>query len=408
MPNPMKPNLLLSSAVLCSIGCMALVTQCSDADHSSGCQSWKVVDDFQLATNQDAENFTAATDAQGNTYVLGYANDSNSVKRWVIRKSSGTLSSWSTVYQDTDTESSENNFGIIAHQSTLYVATSSLDGTLAKARVFKSTDAAVTWTRVRNYTHSSGINSAMSAILTDSSGNLFAAGEGGLSGYDRWLLHKSTDSGANWSLVDDAVLADSKDTSVEGIGRDPAGNIYAVGAMNDSSNTVHWITRKTTDTGSSWSNIDNYQLASGKDAKNQGISSTSTGILFAVGSATDSSSVQHWIVRKSTDAGITWATVDDYQYASSRSAVAYSIVIDSADTIYVTGSANDSSDISHWILRRSTDKGGSWSVPDSYQYSPSKNATAYGLALNLNGNVLTLGGAVDATGKRHALVRKCE
>ena len=65
------------------------------------------------------------------------------------------------------------------------------------------------------------------------------------------------------------------------------------------------------DQGGTWETADGYQLANGS-SETEGLAADSRGYLYAISFGTDSSYQQHWQVRRSTDGGDAWATVDDY------------------------------------------------------------------------------------------------
>jgi|GEM_PF-5253685 len=130
-----------------------------------------------------------------------------------------------------------------------------------------------------------------------------------------------------------------------------------------------WIVRKSTDDGTTWSMIDQYRLTNIEDpyytpaggnneARDIAIKGTD---LYVVGSIYSgaSGSTLHWIVRKSTDSGATWATVDNFNLASERAARANAIFV-SGSAIYVAGMANNSSNKRTAIVRKSTDDGASF------------------------------------------------
>lgn len=120
------------------------------------------------------------------------------------------------------------------------------------------------------------------------------------------------------------------------------------------------------DGGSTWAVIDDYQLATNESAGAIKVFIAPNGTVYAVGGAVDSSDSQHWIVRKSTNNGATWTTADDYRYLSTASA-ANDIGVDSMGNIYVVG---DGSNATFWIVRKSTDSGITWTTIDTFQYPP--------------------------------------
>src|SRR5205823_866623 len=134
---------------------------------------------------------------------------------------------------------------------------------------------------------------APSALVADHSGNVFVAGYGQkavITGYDsrnkpiytnvnHWLVRKSANGGASWSNDDDFQLTSLKNASASAIGTDFAGNVYVAGVAGDDSAALHAIVRS--NTGASWTTSDDYfGMAS---ARYQGFTTDSSGTLYALG-----------------------------------------------------------------------------------------------------------------------------
>jgi hypothetical protein len=88
-------------------------------------------------------------------------------------------------------------------------------------------------------------------------------------------------------------------------------------------------------------------------------------------------------VRRSNDFGLTWTTVDDYQYPNNLSARASDIVIAGA-TIIVIGIGISNTGGTHWITRKSTDA-------DITVY----NSKLYGIGLDTGAGLGTIFSSVD-------------
>jgi hypothetical protein len=146
-----------------------------------------------------------------------------------------------------------------------------------------------------------------------------------------------------------------------GIGGDSSGNVYVAGSANSNDGALqHWIVRKSTDGGNSWSTVDDF--APGglpfPDQTPQAFGSDSNGNLFVAGTArlgpsnaTQTKTLQ-WLVRESPGVTGSWRTVDTFQYLSGADSQASGVTCDSSDHTYVAGYGTDAGGVRHWIVRK--------------------------------------------------------
>jgi hypothetical protein len=114
-----------------------------------------------------------------------------------------------------------------------------------------------------------------------------------------------------------------------------------------------------------WQTVDDYQYVAGLTAENFGLTVAPSGVVFASGFASDGSTC-HGLVMASTDRGITWsAPIDDFVYPGSATRDDGGIVADSAGNLYVAGRYYFSSGPSYRFVRRSTDGGATWFTVDT-------------------------------------------
>lgn len=288
-------------------------------------------------------------------------------------------------------------------------------------------------------------------ITPDSAGNLYVSGlsyPDELSNEDaQWYVRRSTDGGATWMTVDNFVKAPVEANADDiGIAADTAGNVYVVGtdfyqtgsnwyplwtvrrgiagtsfstldAVPNSRPTdvlVHptagvfvvgttrmtlknqtsdaWLVRRSTNGVTTWSNVDTFQLASSKSAVAMGVIANTFGI-YVVGSAynvTQGITSSHWIVRKSTNGGSSWVTVDDYQVVANNSTQACCIASDPNGNLFVAGSG-----AGKWIVRKSAGGTGPWTTVDVFQ-NGSAATIPNAIAADSFGNVF-VGGNDGAT-----------
>ena len=115
-----------------------------------------------------------------------------------------------------------------------------------------------------------------------------------------WIVRKSTNGGMTWTTVDNAQLQTKADSIPAAFARDSGGNLFVVGygKMRNSIKT-HWVVRKNAGGTGAWEPSEVYQLAAGQDAKATGIAADGSGNVFVGGHGTDASGASHWLVRRS-------------------------------------------------------------------------------------------------------------
>jgi hypothetical protein len=150
----------------------------------------------------------------------------------------------------------------------------------------------------------------------------------------------------------------------------------------------------------SWQTVDDYQYSPGHDAANTGLCIAPNGTLFAAGFGYDPTAGCHALVMASADGGTTWsAPLDDFTSAYGASYNA--ITCDAAGNLYAAGSY-EGYDYGNYVclVRRSTDGGVTWSTVDDYSGGYT-NTHADAVAADAAGNVYVAG--FDGG---HSIVRK--
>jgi hypothetical protein len=224
-----------------------------------------------------------------------------------------------------------------------------------------------------------------------------------------WIVRRSVDGGATWTLQD--VL----DTGVGGkdqcraIHVAPSGAIYAAGiaGTNQAAAGFAWVVRRSSDGGTTWTTVDSV-WSNNTISEATAIGTTPSGGIFVVGRVADV-----WSVRRSTDGGASWTTVDSYEQSGMFSE-AYGVAVDGTGTLYVAGVAQASSQNSYsdqWVVRRSTDGGSTWTTLDNYtleSYSIPQRPVAWptGITLAPSGSVFVCGFQVTSNGSLLWLVRE--
>src|ERR1051325_5636552 len=139
-----------------------------------------------------------------------------------------------------------------------------------------------------------------------------------------------------------------------------------------------------------WETVDDFGLASG-DAEAHGVATDAAGGIYVVGTASG-----HGIVRYRADGGSNWITRDDFVYDWASNNVFNAVTVDSQGSVYVGGSAGEYGG-RHWIVRRSTDQGLTWETVDDYwrpwqpPETPGIDGVVYSLSSDRQGRIYGAG-----------------
>jgi hypothetical protein len=322
--------------------------------------AWATVDTWQMIPGSTGQCLAAgmASDKAGNVYAAGVAADSNGIPHGIIREETNGV--WSTV-----------------------------------------ADVA---------------NAGFNAVTTDSAGDVFASGcknpstSGGqppsFTSSSNWIVAERAAGKASFSVVNDPVSTANNATAY-GIAADQTGNVFVVGTAEETQKQgpiktfTHWIVRKETIAQllvgqDAFKTVDDYALSSASN-RAYGVTNIASGPaagLYVVGRGN-----YDWIVRRSTNGGSTWATIDDVT-ASGSAWAAYGVAGDASGNIYVVGRGLGES----WLVRKSSNGGTSWSTVDSY--GTSATSDAYAVGADAAGNVYVAGRAYDSTYTPHAVIRE--
>jgi len=196
-------------------------------------------------------------------------------------------------------------------------------------------------------------------------------------------IWKSSDQGGSW------VVVDSFAGSLSGFAADDLGNLYISGTTNlANGGTATWFVRKSSDHGTTWNTVDRVLNAS--PAVMHFVPGAQGG-LFAAGNRVSGGDLL-WTVRRSRDGGATWTQVESF-YRSGKYTSATAIASDGQGRIYVAGYSGP--DPLQWEVRMSENGGASWKTISPPGATAQYNASSAGIALDLSGNLI-LSGLLDA------------
>jgi hypothetical protein len=193
-------------------------------------------------------------------------------------------------------------------------------------------------------------------------------------------------------------------SQLQGLIKDAAGNLLAAGFASDGKD-VRWIVRRSSNGGASWSTIDNYVPGRGWGANAYCVGLDAAGRIYVAG-LSGSKSGSRWFVRTSADGGQTWRNSDNYLPFSGHRVQPVSMVSDSAGAMYVAGYATDNTGYRRAIIRKSADGGLSWNTISDVSLAAGYHSYERALAYDPLNNALYASGSFSEAAGSHQLIRK--
>ncbi|MBN1114938.1 MAG: exo-alpha-sialidase [Oligoflexia bacterium] len=231
------------------------------------------------------------------------------------------------------------------------------DGIIVK----RSLDNGTTWTDVPINT---GFEFTFASTVNGSS--VFFGGKDRVS--DDWLVTRGSISDTTFADTRSDIYHTASGTSHLVTFMSAKNNlIVASGYGTDNGNNNYWIVRTSQDNGETWQLADRINKTSSIYAFSNAITSDSK--IFVAGMLYDGSH-SYWAVRRSVDLGATFESVEPAFETLSTSSAAVGIAADKNDNIYVAGYMTITSTRANWIVKKSTDSGATWTTVDNFIYSP--------------------------------------
>lgn len=362
-------------------------------------QTWQTVDDFQYVAGQDAGNAGLALAPNGTLFAAGWAFDGpTGVGHALVMASTDGGTTWSAPLDDfTYAPGDSAYYNAIASDAAGYLyAAGEMDNAANNTQNWflrRSADGGLTWSTVDLLTGASG-NTAANKIAADASGNVYVAGIVA----DNWVVRKGF-GGTNFTTVDSFAAGAY---GAQAVFVHPTAGIFAAG------NASNWVVRRSKDGGATWSTIDSFSLSAGSGAIAFGIGADAHGNLYVVGSADSVSgsgrkqtTSSHWLVRKSSDGGNSWTTVDNTLSVAGYGwySAACSFAADSNGNLFVAGFS-----FPNWIVRENPGGAGTWQTVDTFKYTGTAQPST--AAADSSGHVFVGGLGSDINGVDHWLIRK--
>lgn len=261
------------------------------------------------------------------------------------------------------------------------------------------------WETVDELTQTQGLGSIANGMAHNAYAVVAAGTRVDAQDNGHWLIRRSLDGGDTWQTTLNG-LAGYASSYASSVAAGPGGELYAAGAGSHSSNQSSWIVQKSLDSGASWFTVDTFDgtAATPTSAADQ-VAVDGNGVVYVAG--TMYSTTQHlvWTVRRSTDGGASWQTVDTYQLTAQRDSVPFGLAASEDGHVFAAGQATPDPSDDYWITRESDD-GVTWQTVDQFKPNPGQNiAQANGVAISSSGDVSVVGQVIDPTFTYHWTVR---
>ncbi len=285
--------------------------------------------------------------------------------------------------------------------------------------VLKSIDNGETWKNVDGF-YSPGVSSTIYtaipfAITEAPNGTIYTTGiYASLTGLDNYI-RRSTDSGNTWETINSSFTA-ANGALGTGLAADSSGNMYESVIYAGGDGFGHFLVRKGTENGTSWEKVYDYRRSSTYSSRASGIFVGSKDNVYALGAGDDANASEtpngeaFWHIHRSTDRGVSWDIVDEYRDESNKEAWAFRMTETTDGFLYAVGFADNENNKRQWVVRRSTDGGSHWGTVDKFQLDANQDTSAFDIKTDLQGNIYVVGYGVDESEKSYWIVRKllCE
>lgn len=272
-----------------------------------------------------------------------------------------------------------------------------------------------TWSTAEDY--SALVNDVGQAscadIMVTSSGEVYATGGGQLGTGKGWVVRKRAANASTFTTVDADYSGQSSGSGWD-MAFHPTYGVFAVGYVNG----IWTVRRSPNGEKGTWTTVDSFYTRREWTFGSAKCILVTSSKIHVVGSAYNASTRKtHWVVRTSSNGGLTWSITD--MALTGTSVEATGIVEDASGNLIVCGQVGAAGDL-RWIVRKGTPgtkqvkQGGkwvtvatvTWTTSDDFQLASGKSAQPSAITIDIHGNIYVGGSAHDADGILHWIVRK--
>lgn len=264
----------------------------------------------------------------------------------------------------------------------------------ANADALLPCDPDTSWKTVDLYQRETGATALLAGVASYQN-MAYAAGEA----QNHWIIRRSTNSGETWSTINDLSQAQGRGIAVD----HRNGHIYSIGFRMDPEKPSRWVVRKSMNQGVNWSIVD--VLGDGHIVNR--ISVDSQGHVIVIGSRESATSNPIPIMRRSVNGGSSWTNVN---YASLPFQ-GFALATGPAGQVLVAGyDIAERPDIHGpvWKVRYSPNGKAGWREVDSFRLSTDLSGSTVPLSGSIasDGRIVVVGsGSEDSSDTRHWITR---
>ncbi len=413
----MKTVKLIRASATLMIGAAAFIYAVPNA---RALDNWQNVNDFQGVPGMSAGSLALQTDPTTRTLLFdagsAYMDNTSGIRPAILRISTDQGGNWTIVddfcysgwqgaYYRAVACDPNNNFNLYGAGFVEQTTPSLQDIWFAR----ESHDGGTTWSTTDDLAGSLSTPIAdCAAIGVAPSGDVYAAG----TCTNSWTVRKRvvTSTLTNYVTVDSYPGADNSYQSAQGMGFNSNGGVFVVGFTRGSNGLRQWLTRKGANQGLSWSTVDRF-VSDRNWTASEALCMVvdASGKIYVAGHADyakGNKTTNYALVRRSTDGGTTWSTVDQSIYGIRHRP--WAMTIDAAGNILICGYVQTANG-DHWVVRKGTPAANgsvAWVISDDYQLTPGQSSQARGIVCDAARNLYVTGRGVDTTGNEHWITRK--